>query len=229
MFEPVHKLLEKTTLLRKTNITIPFNSLFKSNLVIFKKKSPKTPFPRLLLLNSLPIPFTDIVKFFVLIFHDRHSWHPHIKAVKAKCLRALNVLKYLSHPSSGCNRKILLPLYNSLIRSMLDYGSPIYGLAPPSHLAFLDLVQNSAIRICSGAFHISPALSLCAESGYPPLHYRRLNLTASLLTSSRIPWSMTCSSIPYVTVSPIASHSPTFDISSIILSPKTSTFIAYPA
>ena len=39
---------------------------------------------------------------------------------------------------------------------------------------------------------------------------------------------MTCSSIPYVTASPIASHSPTFDTSSIILSPKISTSIAYP-
>ena len=109
MFEPVHKLLEKTTLLRKTNITIPFNSLFKSNLVIFKKKSPKTPFPRLLLLNSLPIPFTDIVKFVGLIFHNRHSWLPHIETIKAKFLGALNVLKYLSGIPLDATAKSLSP------------------------------------------------------------------------------------------------------------------------
>ena len=84
---------------------------------------------------------------------------PHIEAIKAKCLWALNVLKYLSHPSSGCNRKILLPLYNALIRSMLDYGSPIHGLTP-SHLALLDPVHNAAIRICTGAFHTYHALRL---------------------------------------------------------------------
>ena len=50
-------------------------------------------------------------------------------------------------------------------------------------LTLLDPVQNAAIRICTGAFHTSPALSLCTVSGYLPLHYRRLNLTASLLTS----------------------------------------------
>jgi len=81
-------------------------------------------------------------------------------------------LENLTHPSSGCFRKILLPLYNAIIRSMLDYGSPIYGLAPPSHNALLNPVQNAAIRICSGALHTSLALSLCAESGYPPLHHR---------------------------------------------------------
>jgi len=66
---------------------------------------------------------------------------------------------------------------------MLNYGSLIYGLAPPTHLALLDPIQNATIRIRIGAFHTSSALSLCAESGYPPLRYRRLNLTASLLTS----------------------------------------------
>jgi len=35
------------------------------------------------------------------------------------------VLKYLAHPNTGCNRKVLLPLYSCLIRSILDYWSPV--------------------------------------------------------------------------------------------------------
>ena len=136
----------------------------ETNLVIFEKRSPKNPFPPLLL-NSVPILSTCSVEFLSLLFHYRHVWLPHIKAIKAKSLRALNVLKYLSHPSSGYNRKILLPVYNSLIRSILDHGSPIYGLAPLSHFALLDPMQNAAIHICAGAFHTSPPLSVCAESG----------------------------------------------------------------
>jgi len=49
---------------------------------------------------------------------------------------------------------------------------------PP--LAFLDSIQNSAIRFCTGAFCASPALSHCADSGLAPLHYRRLTLTTTL-------------------------------------------------
>ena len=59
----------------------------------------------------------------------------------------------------------------------------IYDLTPPSHRPLLDAVQNASIRICTGAFRNSPALSLRAEAGVQPLHYRRLYLTASLLTS----------------------------------------------
>ena len=46
----------------------------------------------------------------------------------------------------------------------------------------LDLIQNSAPRIATGTFCISPAVSLCAETGALPLHYRRLSLTAKFLT-----------------------------------------------
>jgi len=98
-------------------------------------------------------------------------------------MRSLDILKLLTHPSHGCNRKILLPLYTTLIRAILDYGSPIYGLTPSSQLKFLNPIQNFALRFVTGAFRISPAPSLCADTRIPPLHYRRLTLTAKSLTS----------------------------------------------
>ena len=38
----------------------------------------------------------------------------HIKHVQAKALRVINILRFLSHPSTGCNRKILLSLYQKV-------------------------------------------------------------------------------------------------------------------
>ena len=141
-------------------------SPLKTSMLIFEKRKSKTPFPSLLLDNH-PIPISETVKVLGLRFHTRHSWLPHIKELKAKCIRASNILKYLAHPSTGCNRKTLLPLYQSLIRSILDYGAPVYGLAPPSQLAILDSIQNSAIRLCTGAFPTSPAFRLCADADSP--------------------------------------------------------------
>ncbi len=54
-----------------------------------------------------------------------------------------------------------------LTRSILDYGSPIYGLESHSSLALLDPVQNASIHIATGAFRTSPSLSLCADAGIP--------------------------------------------------------------
>jgi len=49
---------------------------------------------------------------------------PCIKILKAECIRAFNIIKYISHPSKGCNKKLLVQFYKSLIRSRLDYGAP---------------------------------------------------------------------------------------------------------
>jgi len=94
------------------------------------------------------------------------------------------VLKYLAHLNPGCDWKVLLLLYSSVIRSVLNYSSPVYGLAPPSHLSLLDPVQNAVtIRICTGSFRTSPQFSLCAEAGVLPSEYHWLSLTANLLSS----------------------------------------------
>ena len=100
----------------------------------------------LILVHGIAILLSESVKFLGLRFQSNHSWIQHIKIIKAKCYRAINILKILAHPSKGCNRKTLLPLYQSLIRSILDYGSPNYGLAPASQLSLLDPVQNTALR-----------------------------------------------------------------------------------
>ena len=126
---------------------------------------------------------STVTKVLGLNFHSTHSWLLHIKIIKTKAPRAF-ILKFLAHPSKGCSRKVLLPLYQFLLRSIFDFVSPIYGLASPSNLRLLDPIQNSALRITMGAFRASPAISLCVELEIPPLHFRRLELTGKFLATA---------------------------------------------
>jgi len=89
-------------------------------------------------------------------------------------------MKFSSHP---CHRKLLLNPCKRLIRSRLDYGSPIYNLASKTILKLLYPIQSQSLRLAPGAFCTSPTVSLCAEAAKPPLHYRRHILTANLLSS----------------------------------------------
>ena len=90
---------------------------------LFLVFNPQSKLP-LILVCGLPIPLLESEKFLGLRFQSNHSWTQPIKIIKVKCFRAINILKILAHPSKGCNRKTLLPLYQSLIRSILDYGFP---------------------------------------------------------------------------------------------------------
>ena len=66
-------------------------------------------------LYELLIPVVEESKFIGIIFERKLSFIPHIKYLKAKCLKALNLLKVLSHTSWGANRTTLLKLYWSLV------------------------------------------------------------------------------------------------------------------
>ena len=81
----------------------------------------------------------------------------------------------LSHTSWGADRTTLLKLYQSLVRSKLDYGCIIYGSARKSYLQMLDPIHNQ--RLALGAFRTSPVASLYVEADKPSLYSRREKLS----------------------------------------------------
>ena len=122
---------------------------------------------------GLPIPVVEEFKFLGVIFDRKLSFIPHIMYLKAKCLKAMNFLKVLSHTNWGADRTVLLQLYRSLIRSNLDYGSIVYGSARKSYLVMLDTVHHQGLRLALGAFRTSPVESLYVEPNEPSLYLRR--------------------------------------------------------
>jgi len=105
------------------------------------------------------------------------SFLPHIRHLKDKCVKALNLLRVLAHTSWGADQETLPHLHRSLIRSKFGYGCVVYGSARPSYLHVLDPIQNYALRLCLGAFSTSPCSSLSVEANEPPLNLRRQKLS----------------------------------------------------
>ena len=107
--------------------------------------------PELYLYGSL-IPVVEDFKFLGVLFDRKLSFIPHIKYLKAKCLKALNLRKVLSHRDRDADRTVLLQLYRFIIRSKLDYGCIGYGSARPSYISSLDTVHHQGLRFSLGAF-----------------------------------------------------------------------------
>ena len=88
--------------------------------------------------------------------------------------KALNVLKLLSHSDWGGDKKTLLNVYRSLIRSKLDYGCIIYGSAGKSYLKKLDTIHHQglwelSVRHLSKGYIQRPKSHPCMTEGknYP--------------------------------------------------------------
>ena len=83
----------------------------------------------------------------------------------------------LSNTSCGADPTTLLKLYQSLVRSKLDYGCTIYGSARKSYLQMLDPIHNQGLRLALGAFRTSPVASLSVEADEPSLYSRSEKLS----------------------------------------------------
>ena len=119
------------------------------------------------------------VKFLGLVFDKRLDCKAHVKYLKEKCRKALNILRVVGHTDWGADksRPTLLKLYRTLVRSKLDYGCAVYGSTKNYILKLLDPIHHQGLRIALGAFRTSPVQSLYAEAGEPSLRHRRLKLS----------------------------------------------------
>ena len=118
-----------------------------------------------LLFGQHRIPYKVAHKFLGLIFDcPTLTWRPHILGLVEDCAKRLNLMRCCAGSSWGGDRKTLLLLYKSLIRSKIDYGSQAYGSACKTLLSKLEVVQNAALRIALGALRSSPVISLRGES-----------------------------------------------------------------
>ncbi len=100
-------------------------------------------------------------------------------ALTTRCVSPLNLLRMLNGTSWGADRTTLLRLYRSLIRSVLDYGSEVYGSAAPSTLRPINSIHHAGIRLATGAYRTSRIECLLSEAGEPSLNRRRDILLAS--------------------------------------------------
>ena len=84
-----------------------------------------------LILNGTQIPVVEQAKFLGLpvIFDRKLTFVPHLRYLRQKCMKALNLLRVVAHAKWGSDEATLLHLYRSLIRSKLDYSTIVYGSA----------------------------------------------------------------------------------------------------
>lgn len=131
--------------------------------------------PRLYMDGKL-ISTSQSTKFLGLHWDRKLSWATHINNLKMRCSKDLNLMKTLSSYSWGADREILMRLYRTLIRPKIDYGSIVYGSANATLLKSLEVVQNEAMRISTGALKSTPIKNLNILCNEPSLELRRKDL-----------------------------------------------------
>ena len=126
-----------------------------------------------LTLYGQPVNVVHETRFLGLIFDRKLTYAAHFNQLRERCFKAVNIFKVLTKMKFGADRKTLLTLYRSLVRSKLEYGCIVYESATETAKRVLDTIQNHALRIITGAFRTSPTSSLMVDADEMPLSLRR--------------------------------------------------------
>ena len=152
----------------------------KSVIMVFSRK--RNGFPPNLTYDNSVIPTEKVHRFLGLhLDSPTLTWSTHIVKLRQTCAKRLNILKIAAHSKFGCSRRVLLKFYISCIRSVMDYGYPIYGSTSPSNYKHLQIIQNSAVRTILGAWRSSPIIDMHAELALPMLVAHHKNVTLAYL------------------------------------------------
>ena len=113
------------------------------------------------------------------------SFTPHVKAIKAKCTKQLNLLKVQAGTSWGQQKETLSVTYNSLIKPIITYAAPIWF--PPtckSNKESLQIIQNKAMRTITGSINMADIHHLHTETKILPIDTHLRMLCGQFLVSS---------------------------------------------
>lgn len=177
MSHPNLKLIEETLQAALNNLILwsksngPKFSEEKTKLIVFSKR--KFKHQLMLNFNGVILQESNEIKLLGMIMDARLKWKNHINFIKARANKAMNILQVLNNKNNGVSRQVLLRLYKTYVRPIIEYGAPIYNSAPKALLDKLEPIQNTALRIATGAFKSSRIENLLVDAGESPLMFRR--------------------------------------------------------
>ena len=101
------------------------------------------------------------------------TWTPYINSMEAKARKKMGIMKKLAGTKWGANSRILKQVYTGAVRPHLEYGATSFGTAAKTNTAKLDKVQNSSMRIITGAMKSTPIIAMETATNLHSLNDRR--------------------------------------------------------
>ena len=127
------------------------------------------PRPRLFLNNVEIDAVFDFCYLGITLDAPLLTWGVHIEKLLETCETGINLMKTMAYSKYGADRQSLLHLYCAAIKSKILYSTPALITTSETNINSLELIQNKALRIATGALNSTPIASLQCEANIPPL------------------------------------------------------------
>jgi hypothetical protein len=146
------------------------------NFMVFNRRKRKYEFQ----IFNEKISYAESTRYLGVELNRNLNYHQHIENIRSKCLKLLNVLKCLSTKKWSLDKDGLLMVYNSLIRSNLEYAAPILVLKQ-TNINRIKGIQYLSLRILFKKPIMTSLKELHELSGLVELEDRLFNLSYNYL------------------------------------------------
>ena len=114
-----------------------------------------------------------------LTLDPKLTYNAHIQNIATHAQKPLQVIKALTGTTWGKQKETLVATYKAVMRPTLEYASSIWSpMASPTSINKLQVMQNAALRACTGCTHDTNIQHLHDETNILPIQ-KHLQLHAS--------------------------------------------------
>ncbi|KAL4084515.1 hypothetical protein QTP88_027930 [Uroleucon formosanum] len=107
--------------------------------------------PAQLIFNNVNIPWNSSAKYLGLILDKRLTWQPHISSKLQQAYQRLSMLYPVLNKKSSIQKKCSLLIYKQILRPILTYACPVWGICATTHIRKIQIFQNKVLRIIANA------------------------------------------------------------------------------
>ena len=150
----------------------------KSQVILFSRCPSDKKFPISISLFGEKLKISESAVFLGLTVDSRMTWEPEYKKLVEKGSNRLNLLRSISSLCRRSNPGFMVKIYKSLILPIFEYGCVAHINVAEVHLNKLQVIQNSAMRLCLKLPRYISAAALHDASGLTPIT-KHLRLFAS--------------------------------------------------
>jgi ribonuclease HI len=140
-------------------------------------------------INNKPVVKTHVAKYLGMYLDRKLTWRNHVQKTAEKFKEKLSVLKRLAGSKWGSSRSILNATYKAYIKPILQYGCEALITATPATLDKLEVMQNQALRLITGAVKSTPPTPMQVLTMNNPLEREREKMALLLYEKlTRLPY-----------------------------------------
>ena len=118
----------------------------KCNYMIFTKRIDPSDKSFQFRLYNKPISYSEECTFLGIRLDPHFNLNNQIKYLIETSNKRLNIIRILSHKSWSLDKKTLIQVYNTLIRSLFDYSCIFSSMLSKTSLNKIQVIQNNALR-----------------------------------------------------------------------------------